>query len=108
MADLFVTFCKTDRPGAVSNSPVPRGDSARTQAIAIGASSARTTIAARQGDYVSLKADADCFIGIVASDGEVAAISSGGTATGSVWPMASGERLELDVETDQYIAVIQK
>lgn len=106
MADLVVTFCRTKRSGA-DETAVPLGRGVRTTALLITSSSQVTADAAGTGEYVSLLANAACWVQIGAAP-TADALASSETAQGTdVWPMAEGERMDRAVQAGDKVAVIQ-
>lgn len=111
MTDAVVIFSKAyARPSfgsAFPNFPVMMGASARSEAIAIGALSVKSTLDAGSSDeYVTVVAGAACWVAI-GPDPTAAALASGGTSTGVSWPLAANQIKEFSVSKGDKVAVIQ-
>lgn len=111
MADLVGTFWKerkrADVPGGGAILPAPVGSSARSEALDIGAGTTPSSLQANALDrFLTLRAFANCWVNI-GSAPSASVITSGGTATGVSFYMASGETTDVEVSPGDKFAVIQ-
>lgn len=113
MADLVVTFCKERSLVAHASKekgfPVAEGSSARSEAVAVGATSVVCGLSAVAGEhFVVLKARAGCWVAIGANPtAEALDGSASPTETGDSWYLDAGDRVEFAISPGDKVAVIQ-
>jgi hypothetical protein len=100
MANLIVTFTHDGAsPPRAHTQPLAAGGSARTEQIAIGATSAAGSELGTSADYiVDLKAKAECWVAVGSAPTAVA---------GSGWHMDTDERLQFYIGVGEKVAVVQ-
>ena len=108
MSDLIVSFVRISTSQIGLAVPVEVGGSSRTEAIAIGASSERSTYSAASGEaVVDVLAGADCWVEVGANPTAAAVASNtAGNGTGTSRKMLSGERMQFTVAAGDKVAVI--
>lgn len=109
MADIIITFAKSQNKELNRGNaevPLAQGESFRSEALAIGAASTASTLAAMNNEnVVFLAPQADCWIDIDPAPTAVV-LSSAGTATGKSIPLTGGGEYQFAVKRGSKVAVI--